>query len=249
VFYYTMKVLRMAGLWVDFILLTVVLYALSWLPHKWLGKPYFRMFRVWCRAFVRALNVDLKLHQKNLNPIPKQYILIANHPSAFEDVGIPALFEVYSLAKLGVKKWWIVGRMSAAAGTFYVQRESRESRRQAAQDLREEVINGKNIAIYPEGGCKGKRIFESFRYGAFDLSMQTGIPILPVFLHYEAQDDFEWRDPNTLIDKLLHFLNTENSTANYYVFDAIDPAQFTSKEEFTDYTWHLYKKWQEKYLE
>lgn len=248
-FYYTMKVLRMAGLWVDFILLTVVLYALSWLPHKWLGKPYFRMFRVWCRAFVRALNVDLKLHQKNLNPIPKQYILIANHPSAFEDVGIPALFEVYSLAKLGVKKWWIVGRMSAAAGTFYVQRESRESRRQAAQDLREEVINGKNIAIYPEGGCKGKRIFESFRYGAFDLSMQTGIPILPVFLHYEAQDDFEWRDPNTLIDKLLHFLNTENSTANYYVFDAIDPAQFTSKEEFTDYTWHLYKKWQEKYLE
>jgi 1-acyl-sn-glycerol-3-phosphate acyltransferase len=249
VFYYTMKVLRMAGIWIDFILLTAILYAVSWLPHKWLGRPYFRMFRVWCRAFVRALNVDLRLHQKNLNPVPKQYILIANHPSAFEDVGIPALFEVYSLAKLGVKKWWIVGRMSAAAGTFYVKRESRESRRQAAQDLREEVKNGKNIAIYPEGGCKGKRIFESFRYGAFDMSMQTGIPILPVFLHYEAQDDFEWRDPHTLIDKLLHFLNTENSTANYYVFDAIDPSQFTSKEEFTDYTWNLYKKWQEKYLE
>jgi len=239
----------MTGLWIDFILLTIFLYLLSWLPHRWLGRSYFRMFRVWCRAFVRALNVDLKLHQKNLNPIPKQYILIANHPSAFEDVGIPALFEVYSLAKLGVKKWWIVGRMSAAAGTFYVERESRESRRQAAQDLREEVMTGKNIAIYPEGGCKGKRIFESFRYGAFDLSMQTGIPILPVFLHYEAQDDFEWRDPNTLIDKLLHFLNTENSTANYYVFDAIDPTQFSGKEEFTDYTWHLYKKWQEKYLE
>ena len=239
----------MTGLWIDFILLTVILYLLSWLPHKWLGRPYFGMFRVWCRAFVRALNVDLKLHQKNLHAVPKQYILIANHPSAFEDVGIPALFEVYSLAKSGVRKWWIVGRISAAAGTFYVHRESRESRRQAAEDLREEVSKGKNIAIYPEGGCKGKRIFESFRYGAFDLSMQTGIPILPVFLHYEAQDDFEWRDPHTLIDKLLHFLNTENSTANYYVFDAIDPAQFTSKEEFTDYTWNLYKKWQEKYLE
>ena len=239
----------MTGLWIDFILLTVILYLLSWLPHKWLGRPYFGMFRVWCRAFVRALNVDLKLHQKNLHAVPKQFILIANHPSAFEDVGIPALFEVYSLAKSGVRKWWIVGRISAAAGTFYVHRESRESRRQAAEDLREEVSKGKNIAIYPEGGCKGKRIFESFRYGAFDLSMQTGIPILPVFLHYEAQDDFEWRDPHTLIDKLLHFLNTENSTANYYVFDAIDPAQFTSKEEFTDYTWNLYKKWQEKYLE
>lgn len=244
-----MRIIKMIGVWLDFILLTSVLYLLSWLPHKWLGRPYFRMFRVWCKSFVRALDVNLRLHQKNLQPIPKQYILIANHPSAFEDVGIPALFEVYSLAKIGVKKWWIVGRMSAAAGTFYVKRDSRESRRQAAEDLREEIIKGKNVAIYPEGGCKGKRIFESFRYGAFDLSMQTGIPILPVFLHYEAQDDFEWRDPHTLIDKLLHFLNTENSTANYYVFDAIDPTKFNSKEEFTEYTWNLYKDWQVKYLE
>jgi len=239
----------MLALWLDLVLLTLLLYVLSWLPRKWLGRPYFRMFRVWCRAFVRALGVELKLHQKNLNPVPKKYILIANHPSAFEDIGIPALFEVYSLAKIEVKDWWIVGRISAAAGTLYVDRESRESRRQAAEDLVEEIRQGKNIALYPEGGCKGKRIFESFRYGAFDASLKTGVPILPVFLHYEAQDDFEWRYPHTLVDKIFHFLNTDNHTANYYVFDAIDPSRFQDKEEFTEYTWELYKRWQEKYLE
>ena len=239
----------MAGLWADFILLTMILYIVSWLPHSLHGRMYFRMFRVWCRAFVRALDVDLKLHQKNLNPIPEQYILIANHPSAFEDVGIPALFEVYSLAKYEVAKWWIVGRMSKAAGTLYVKRESKESRNQAAEQIKQELDKGKNIALYPEGGCKGKRIFESFRYGAFDVSIKTGVPVLPVFLHYEAQDDFEWRSPHTLIDKLIHFLNTKNNTVNYYVFDAIDPAQFENKEEYTDYVWSLYNNWQKKYLE
>lgn len=248
-FYYTLQIAKMTALWADLLILTIVLYLLSWLPEAWLGRPYYRMFRVWCKAFVRALDVDLKLHQKNLNPVPRQYILIANHPSAFEDIGIPALFEVYSLAKIEVKKWWIVGRISAAAGTLYVKRESKESRRQVAQQLVGELMQGKNIALYPEGGCKGKRIFESFRYGAFDVSMQTGVPVLPVFLHYEAQEDFEWREPHTLIDKLFHFLNTKNNTANYYVFDAIDPAQFDSKEEFTDYAWNLYKQWQKKYLE
>ena len=193
--------------------------------------------------------MDLKLHQKNLNPIPEQYILIANHPSAFEDVGIPALFEVYSLAKIEVKKWWIVGRMSEAAGTLYVKRESKESRNQAAEHIKQALDEGRNIALYPEGGCKGKRIFESFRYGAFDVSLKTGVPVLPVFLHYEAQDDFEWRSPHTLIDKLFHFLNTRNNTVNYYVFDAIDPAQFDNKEEYTEYVWNLYIKWQKKYLE
>lgn len=233
----------------DCLLLTMILYLVSWLPRSLHGRLYFRMFRVWCRSFVRALDVDLKLHQKNLNPIPDQYILIANHPSAFEDVGIPALFEVYSLAKIEVKKWWIVGRMSEAAGTLYVERESRESRHQAAEQIIRELDKGKNIALYPEGGCKGKRIFESFRYGAFDVSLKTGVPVLPVFLHYEAQDDFEWRSPHTLVDKLIHFLNTKNNTVNYYVFDAIDPAQFENKEEYTDYVWNLYNKWQKKYLE
>jgi 1-acyl-sn-glycerol-3-phosphate acyltransferase len=239
----------MGAMWLDFIALTVLLYALAFLPSGVQGNWYFRLFRVWCRAFVRALDVDLKLHQKNLNAIPVNYILIANHPSAFEDIGIPALFAVHSLAKIEVKDWWVVGKISSAAGNLYVRRESKESRNQAADALREAVEKGKNIALYPEGGCKGKRIFESFRYGAFDVSMKTGVPILPVFLHYEAQDDFEWRNPHTLLDKIYHFLNTENSTANYYVFDAIDPAQFKSKEEFTEYTWQLYKNWQKKYME
>jgi len=249
VFYYSFRILKMAGLWVDFVLLTIFMYALSWLPGNFLGHWYFRMFRVWCRSFVRALDVDLKLHQKNLKPVPDQYILIANHPSAFEDIGIPALFQVYSLAKNEVRKWWFVGRISQAAGTLYVKRESKDSRHQAADEIRRELEKGKNIAIYPEGGCKGKRIFESFRYGAFDVSLKTGIPVLPVFLHYEAQDDFEWRSPHTLIDKLMHFLNTKNNTANYYVFDAINPEQFNNKEEYTDYVWRLYNQWQKKYLE
>jgi len=249
VFYYIVRILKLAAMWLDFLLLTILLYVLSWLPSGALGYWYFRLFRVWCKAFVRALDVNLKLHQKNLNDIPLNYILVANHPSAFEDIGIPALFEVYSLAKIEVKAWWVVGRISSAAGNLYVKRESKDSRNKAAESIKKAVENGKNIALYPEGGCKGKRIFESFRYGAFDVSMKTGVPILPVFLHYEAQDDFAWRDPHTLLDKIYHFLNTENSTANYYVFDAIDPAQFNSKEEFTEYTWQLYKSWQDKYME
>lgn len=248
-FYFTYRLIKMTALWLDFILLTLVMYLVAWLPSSFHGQIYYYMFHRWSRAFVRALDVNLKLHQKNLYRIPEQYILIANHPSAFEDIGIPALFKVHSLAKIEVKKWWIVGKISEAAGTIYVKRESKHSRNQALETMVEELKKGKSIALYPEGGCKGRRIFESFRYGAFDISMKTGIPVLPVFLHYETQDDFEWRDPQTLIDKLYHFMTSENRTVNYYVYDAIDPSKFSSKEEFTEYTWQLYKKWQEKYLE
>ena len=248
-FYYLVRITKIVLLWIDFLILTIFLYVLSFLSKKLLKRFYPFLFRIWCKSFVRALGIDLKLNQKNLRPLPNQYILIANHPSAFEDIGVPALFDVYSLAKIEVKDWVVFGRISEAAGTLYVHRESKASRTEAAQQITAALKEGKNIALYPEGGCKGRRIFETFRYGAFDIALKTGIPILPVFLHYEAQEDFEWASPHTLVHKIWHFLITKNNRATYYVYDSLDPADFSSKEEFMAYAHQLYLQWQAKYLE
>jgi len=249
VVYFLARVVWLAWCWLELAVFTLVLYVLAFLPRGLRRSWYFPLFRLWCRLFVLALGVDLRLHQKNTRPLPSQYILIANHPSALEDVGIPTLFPVYSLAKEEVKDWWWAGRINIAAGTLFVQRESAESRRAAAEQLEAELNKGHSIALYPEGGCKGRRIFSSFRYGAFDASLRTGVPILPVFLHYESQDDFEWRDPQTLLDKFWHFLTTQNNRANYYVYDAIDPKQFQDKEAYDQYVYDLYLKWQARYLD
>ena len=238
---------RIVG-WVELTVFTLGLYLLSYLPAV-LRPFYYSLFRVWCRSFVRALGVDLRLHQKNTRPLPGQYILIANHPSAFEDIGIPALFPVYSLAKIEVRDWWFVGRISMASGSLFVHRESRESRSAAATAIEEGLRKGKNIALYPEGGCKGRRIFETFRYGAFDISLRSGVPILPVFLHYESQDDFEWRAPQTLLHKLWHMMTTQNKRVNYYVYDALDPQQFTDKAHYAEHVHNKYLEWQARYLD
>lgn len=236
----------------ELVIFNQLLYFMTLLPafliRRW--QPfYFVMMRLWSKLFVNALGVDLRLHEKNTKPLPKHYILVANHPSAFEDVGIPALFPVLSLAKVEVRDWWFAGRITWAGGNLFVKREDRESRRRAYEELIETVKSGKNIVVYPEGGCKGRRIFETFRYGPFDISLKTGVPILPVFLHYEMQDLFEWQPPYTLIHKLWHFLTAQNPRANYYVYDAIDPAQFSDKAEYMQYVHGLYLKWQARYLD
>jgi 1-acyl-sn-glycerol-3-phosphate acyltransferase len=232
----------------EFTVFTLVMYLLTFLPVI-LRPWYFSLFRYWCRSFVRALGIDLRLHQHNTRQLPERYILVANHPSAFEDIGIPALFPVHSLAKIEVADWWIVGRISTASGTLYVHRESKESRNSAAGEIEAALQQGKNIALYPEGGCKGRRIFESFRYGAFDISLRTGVPVLPVFLHYESQDDFEWHDPQTLLHKLWHMSTVQNNRVNFHLYDAIEPEQFSDKAQFTEYVHDLYLQWQARYLD
>src|SRR5437868_12543529 len=139
-----LRLLRNILGWVDFVAFTGLMYLLSWLP--WPGRPaahpVARLFNAWCRCFVRALDVDLRLHQKNLAALPKRYILIANHPAAFEDIGIPALFDVVSLAKVQVKDWFIVGSISRAAGTLSVDRDNPESSHHAIAALVAAVYSG-----------------------------------------------------------------------------------------------------------
>ncbi len=243
------KTLWLLICWLELAVFTLVLWLLAWLPRPLTGRWYHRLFRWWSAFFVRALGVELRLHEKNLRPLPKQFILIANHPSALEDVGITSLFDVYPLAKEGVRGWWLVGRINEAAGTIFVVREEKDSRQQALATLEQALAQGHSIAIFPEGGCKGRRIYSQFQAGAFDLSLRTGLPLLPVFLHYEAQDTFEWRDPQTLVDKMWHFMTSRNNRANYYLYDAIYPEGYTDKKVYAEAVRQQFLAWQTRYLE
>ena len=236
------------AVWLFLIALSILLYLLSHLPRAFSGRYYHFLSRFWCRVFVRALDVDLRLIHKNKQPLPEHYILIANHPSAMEDFAIPALFDIYPLAKIGVRDWIVLGRISDYAGTIYVARSSASSRQAAKQALNDAVKAGKNIVIFPEGGCKGSRIYEKFQTGAFDISLQTGVPILPVFLQYMDQKTFEWKD-ESLVKKLWQIFKSNKNRVNYYVHDAISPEDFSDKESYTKHVHEKYLEWQKKYLD
>ncbi len=234
-------------LWVDWIVLTLIVYLMTFLPRSMLGF-FPLLFRMWCRLFVRALGVRLVMHQHNVKPLPDHFILISNHPSIFEDIGIPAMFDVICLAKREVGDWWVFGRIARAASTVFVQREDEDSRKRAMGKMVDAVNSGRNLALYPEGGCTGRRINQNFFSGAFDVSIQTGVPIIPVFLHYEAQESFEWGN-QTGPEKVRDIRRAPNRKANYYVFDALYPENFEDKHAYKAHAHALYLEWQARYLD
>lgn len=240
------KILVRIWCWLELVVFTLVLYGLSFLPAKIITGFYESMFHSWCRAFVRAMGVQIRLHQHYRHQLPASYIVIANHPSAFEDIGIPAIFQASSVAKMGVRDWFLVGRISAAAGTIFVKRDDRESRSQASRTIVSALQQGRNIAIYPEGGCFGRRI-NPFLYGIFSASLETGVPIVPVFIHYEAQADFEWQG-QTLPQKMWQILTSRNPIANFHVHEPFLPSDYPDRESYTETVHRQYLDWQEKYL-
>jgi len=228
-----------------FLPVTLTMWLLAWLPDRLNRSYYPRLFQYWSHLFAVALGVQLRLNNHQKKAMPQQYILIANHPSAFEDIGIPALFQVHSLAKIGVKHWWVVGQISVAAGTLFVNRRSKTSRRQAVRNMIHSLEDKHwNIGLYPEGGCKGKDI-QPFLKGAFEISLHTGIPILPVFLHYLDEEAFVWLEGVSLPEKIVQILKAHNHRADYHLFDAIDPRQYHDLNEYKADVHQKYLAWEQ----
>lgn len=242
------KIFLLLIIWPVLIIFSTVLYGLSHLPKSFSGRYYHSLTRRWCKLFVFALDVDLNLLRHNTQPLPEHYILIANHPSALEDFAVPALFDIYPLAKVEVKKWFILGSISEYAGTIYVERENPRSRHAVLQALVDAVKAGKNLVIFPEGGCKGRRIYKNFQTGAFEISLRTGIPVLPAYLQYIDEDTFEWKT-ESLVKKLWQIFINDNNRVNYHVHDAIYPDGFDNKDSFARYAHSRYLQWQQEYLD
>lgn len=231
--------------WLILLPYSLLLFLFAWLPGINRHGLYHRLARAWCKLFVRALRVDLQLVRHNSRPVPKQYILIANHPSALEDFGIPALFDVYPLAKEGVRYWFFLGRVAESAGTIFVKRNDSLSRHLALESLLQGARDGKNLVIFPEGGCKGRRIYKRFHTGAFDVSLRTGVPILPVFLQYIDEDSFEW-NRQTVPGIMWQIFNARDHRARYHLFDAIEPKDYADKQAFADAMHRQYLQWEKE---
>ena len=178
--------------------------------------------------------------------MPDRYILIANHPSGADILILNSIFTVYPLAQHGVKKWFFLGRIAKATGVVFVERENKTSRNQVKKQLIKYAKSGKNLLIYPEGGCFGKHL-RNFKYGACDISIASNIPILPVYLQYEAENDFEWGWDMNLPQHLFHLFTAINKRANCYIFQPIYPTNFSDSQSFTKYIHKHYQEWEAKY--
>lgn len=228
---------------------TLFLYLCSYLPRVLTNAYYKLLTQYWCRLFIRSLGVDLRVIYKNEKPLPERFIIIANHPSCLEDFGIVSRVDVHPLAKEGVKHWFFLGRIADRAGAIFFDRKDPASRHSAKDAMIKALNNGINVVLFPEGGCFGKRIYKEFKTGAFDASLKTGVPIIPILLHYEDQEGFEWLDPDTLLDNFWQIMTAKSNLATYYVFDAVYPENFKDKEEFTTHMHNQYLDWQKIYLD
>jgi len=216
---------------------TASLWTALWIPPVILakvvdgsGRIAHRLGRRWAWGILKISRVKVEIEGLENIDEKAQYIIISNHTSAFD---IPAIYwglrnKHGMLAKKQLKYVPFFGWAMWAAGHFFVDRKNHRAALAVMEQVALQMSADKShsLVIFAEGTRSLDGQLQGFKKGAFILSLQTGIPIVPVVLNgaYKAKSKKQRRISATTIQlNILPPMQPENyttATRDQYLEDA-----------------------------
>lgn len=111
-------------------------------------------------------------------------LLVANHISWLDIPVLHAARHCRFVSKADVKRWPLIGRMASAAGTLYIERESRRDALRAVHGMAQALRDGEVVAVFPEGTTSEGSDVLPFHANLLQAAIATDTPVLPVALQY-----------------------------------------------------------------
>lgn len=140
----------------------------------------------WSRG-VMSLVPGWKYEIKGKENLPKvdgsPVVLVANHQSAVDILAIMALSAQFRwLSKASVFHLPIIGIVMKWIGYIPVERGSVNSHKEALYKCAQCLKRGTSVFFFPEGTRSKDGKVKSFKVGAFKLSKEENIPVVPIIL-------------------------------------------------------------------
>lgn len=145
-------------------------------------KVSFFFIRLWAGIWSALSGIRYEVHGRELVDRSKPYIYIFNHRSFIDAPVIPMVIpqEVRAIGKKELSKIPVFGTVIGKLAVW-VDRSDAESRRISLEKLISYLNQGISIVVAPEGTRNNtSETLLPFQKGAFRLSIDTGIPVLPI---------------------------------------------------------------------
>ena len=151
---------------------------------------------IWGRLFYLIFMIPVHIEGKEHIKKGQSYIIAPNHQSYWD------AFLVYGY--IGIKFKWMmkkelgripfVGWACYMAGCIFIDRSSRESGMNSIRKAESKLKDGMSVVIFPEGTRSHDGQIGKFKRGAFLISEELKLPILPVTIdgNYEVMSRHAW---------------------------------------------------------
>lgn len=135
------------------------------------------------RLAIRSGNIELKVYGQEHIPMENGFMMYANHQGMFDVVAIPATFNgpLSVVYKKELKQVPLLSQIYTITKSFAMDREDVRQSLTVIQAVTEEVKNGRNYLIFPEGTrSKNGNTMGEFHGGSFRCAIKAKCPIVPI---------------------------------------------------------------------
>jgi 1-acyl-sn-glycerol-3-phosphate acyltransferase len=161
--------------------------AICTLVFPWMG-PERRLASVgrWSAQLLRIFRVSVELAPGSARAT--HGLWVANHVSWMDVFVINAMFPARFVAKSEVRRWPLVGILSARAGTMFVTRAQRRGLRDTVATLAAALEGGERVVVFPEGTSAAQGAMQPFRANLFEAAVAARVAVQPVAIRYLDPD-------------------------------------------------------------
>ena len=138
--------------------------------------------QAWARTMLAYLAIKLVVNGEP--PQRGPLLLVANHISWMDILVMHAARHCRFVSKSDVKDWPLVGTLASAAGTLYIERESRRDALRVVHQMAECLQRGDVLAVFPEGTTGDGSLVLPFHANLVQAAISAGAPVQPVALHF-----------------------------------------------------------------
>tara|TARA_B100001179_G_scaffold191855_1_gene148851 strand:+ start:397 stop:1056 length:660 start_codon:yes stop_codon:yes gene_type:complete len=150
------------------------------------NKNNFKYYSIkWSEMLIKTSGVQLEIRGKKNIKDNKNYIFAPNH-SSFMD--FPVLFVAVNkylvfVAKKELERIPIFKSILSISGSIFVNRDNTNDAIDSLDELKSDIKNTpRSVVVFPEGTRSNLNQLKSFKKGAAVLSINTGLPIIPVYI-------------------------------------------------------------------
>lgn len=146
----------------------------------------------WCQGLLDIFGVHARVAgAAELPPTAaKARLIVANHRSPLD---IPLLLRQFGgcvLSRADLATWPVLGPAAVSADTIFVDRADTMSGVYAVRKIRERLMNGHTVIVFPEGTTHAGDEVRAFQEGAFAAARGLDIELVPVGIAYQAGSEF-----------------------------------------------------------
>jgi 1-acyl-sn-glycerol-3-phosphate acyltransferase len=161
----------------------------------WLAQPRRnRIIRAWSRLLLAICGLRLALEGLPLPP-PIAHtgigpdggrMLLVNHVSWIDVFAVHAALPSRFVAKSEIRRWPLLGMLVTLAGTLYIERGRRHAVATTNRRVRERLLHGETVAVFPEGTTTAGDALLPFHSNLIAPALDAGAACWPVALRYST---------------------------------------------------------------